>query len=414
MAQRPRGVSHRVLEAVTGPFSLGVEYMKFWTGYGLSGVADNVGATALSIILLQKTGSAVAVSLGLMLQLLPAAMVGPFAGLMLDRLNRKAVMAVASALKALATAYVALSIQQGAFGLVQCAVWMGVTSIIKAFYDPCSGTLLPSVVSRESLQRANAMQALANNTAMILGPALAGFGLATAGRAFTMTACALSFACGSISLAMVNPKYEAPVRQPGKPGFGEILEGLRFFREVPLAMHLLVAIVLVNFLAVPSYTAFEVHVLGTLGADPGALGYAFSVSAVASLVAAYLVALRKRWPHLGRMMMTGAAAMGASFVLTGISRSVTGVVWAFALFGAAGPLLLIPVGALFQEITPTGIRGRVFASRFVVVTLAAPLTTPLAGWGLDRLGSRPVLLLLGSLMGLIAVLGLSSKVLRDA
>jgi Na+/melibiose symporter-like transporter len=114
------------------------------------------------------------------------------------------------------------------------------------------------------------------------------------------------------------------------------------------------------------------------------------------------------------MMMLGDPAMGGSFALAGASRHLAGVVWAFALFGAAGPLLLIPVGALFQEITPTDIRGRVFASRFVVVTLTAPLTTPLVGWGLDRFGSMPVLLTLGGLMGLLALLGLSSRMLREA
>ncbi len=413
MSSGPRGTASRIVEAVTGPFTLGPEYMKFWLGYGLSSVADNVAATALSIVLLQETGSAVAVSLGLLLQLLPAAIVGPFAGLVIDRLNRKSVLIVTSAVRALVTVYAAYAVRAGGFSLAQCAVWMGVTSVLKAFYDPCTGTVMPSLVKKESLHRANAMQALANNTAMILGPALAGFGLARGGGWQTMMLCTAGFGLAVVALASMSLPYEAP-RPSLRPGFGEVWDGLAFYRRQPLAMYLLVMMVFINFLAVPSYTAFEVHVLQTLGLDADALGFAFSVSAVVSVAASYLVAMRRRWPHLGRMMAIGMAAMGASFVLVGASGGLSGVVWAFALFGAAGPLILIPISALFQEITPTGIRGRVFAARFVVSTLMAPLTTPVVGWGLDKFGSVPVLWILGGAMGALAMASMLVRHLREA
>lgn len=356
-----------------------------------------------------------AASVALVLQMLPSALTGLFAGVLIDRANRKAVLAFANVGRALVTVYAAVSTRSGSFGLLQTGLWMALTGMAKAFYMPCVNALLPSVVNRESIQRANALQALTDNTAMIVGPAIAGWGLLALGPWPMLAVTATLFGVGALAMAPISMAGEggASVRRPGL-SLKELGEGVRFYRKNRLAAALLMAIVLVNFAGVPSYTAFEFHVLQTLKADTGVLGLAFSVSSATSLAASYLVALRKRWPRLGRMLALGVLAMGVSFALTGLAKESHAIVWALGVFGAAGPLILIPVGTLFQEVTPSEVRGRVFSLRFVASMLLAPVTAPLVGWSLDTIGSAPVLLGMGAYMGLLAAGGLVLRDIRDA
>lgn len=397
------------------PLTLGGEFMKLWTGQTLSAVTDNVVSTALSIIVLERTGSATAASVGLLLQMLPALLLGPVAGVILDRTQRKWVMAVADAARASGILLSAYAITSGTFSLAHVYAWRALNGIVRAFYDPATNALIPAVVERESIQQANAVHTVGKNTAMILGPAVAGFALAALGDASTLLAAGLVFAVAALLVLAIKPPYEdRTALSSTRPSLAEAMEGLRFYRAVPLAMSLLAMAIFINFCANPAGLAFQVHLLKTLRVDPELLGVGFSVSAVASLAASYFMAMRKRWPRLGLTMATGVAIMAMSFALMGMSSSIAEVYVVFALFGAVTPFIQVPMSTLYQEITPAEIRGRVFAVRFTANTLFSPVSTPLAGLALDAMGSRTVLLALAALLGVVSVAGFASKHLREA
>lgn len=415
MNTRSESSERGLLAALTEPLRLGREFMKLWAGQTLSSTSDSVVGMALSIIVLRRTGSATAVSVGLLLQMLPALLVGPIAGVILDRTQRKKVMTVADAARCCASLLAAYAIHTGAFGLPHVYGWMAVSGVVRAFYDPATNALMPALVERDSIQRANAVHTVGKNTAMILGPAIAGLALGKAGDTLTLALGGLVFACAALIVWRVRPPYEERVAQSTKrPSLNEALEGFRFYKSVPLAMNLLVMAVFINFCAMPSGLAFQVHLLKALRAKPELLGLAFSVSAACSLVSSYTMAMKKRWPRLGLTMACGVGVMGISFASMGASRSLPHAYLTFALFGAATPFIQVPMSTLYQEITPPDLRGRVFALRFTISTFFSPISIPLVGLGLDKIGSSAVLLVLSALMGAVALFGLSSKVLREA
>ncbi|MGI6662938.1 MAG: MFS transporter [Bacillota bacterium] len=414
MSQRATGIMS-LGATLLRPFTLGREYSKLWGGQTLSALTDNITAMALSILVLQRTGSATKASLGLLLQMIPALILGPVAGVVLDRVQRKTVLVVSDISRAVAGLIAACALYGGRFGLIHVYGWMTLSGIVRAFYDPATNALIPTVVSKESIQPANAVHTLGKNTAMILGPAIGGFALSRLGGTWTLAAGALAFSLAASCVALMQPLHEDRAgRVAGRPGLAEAMEGFKFYKAVPLAMHLLIMAVMVNLCTMPSGLAFQYHVLNVLGRDSDVLGLLFSIAAVASSVASYFMATRGRWPRLGRTMASGIAAMAVSFGVIGISRHVWQVFLAFALFGASTPFIQVPMSTIYQEITPQDVRGRVFALRFTVSTFLSPVSTPLVGIWLDSLGSTAVLLMLAGGLGTVSLAALSTPTIRDA
>ena len=203
------------------PLTLGGEFMKLWTGQTLSAVTDNVVSTALSIIVLERTGSATAASVGLLLQMLPALLLGPVAGVILDRTQRKWVMAVADAARASGILLSAYAITSGTFSLAHVYAWRALNGIVRAFYDPATNALIPAVVERESIQQANAVHTVGKNTAMILGPAVAGFALAALGDASTLLAAGLVFAVAALLVLAIKPRTRTEPPSSRRPSLAE-------------------------------------------------------------------------------------------------------------------------------------------------------------------------------------------------
>ena len=162
--------------------------------------------------------------------MIPALILGPVAGVVLDRVQRKTVLVVSDISRAVAGLIAACALYGGRFGLIHVYGWMTLSGIVRAFYDPATNALIPTVVSKESIQPANAVHTLGKNTAMILAP---GLGLAT--RLGNLTLC--SGALVSLAAFMRGSTQPLHEDRAGRcsPGRGS-LEGscpTRQFRYAP-------------------------------------------------------------------------------------------------------------------------------------------------------------------------------------
>ncbi len=395
------------------PFRLGRDFFLFWSAQVLSSIADGIGSMALSILLLQRTGSAVTASLALVIRVLPPLFFGPLAALCLDRMSRKYAMVFCDLTRALLCLFVLQSLRGGGLGVFHAYFWMFASGAIGSFYLPASQAIVPSLVDADSVPKANAVQTMGRNASMIVGPAITGWLLSAVGGPGAMVVAAVIPAVSAWAVLSIGARVEAPVKPSERHGFTHLREGLAFYSKVPLAFHLLLITLAVNFCAVPADLGFQFHVLKTMGKTEDLLGLAFSVSAVVSIIVGAIIATRKSL-SLGLMLLLGSLGMGISFALTGLSVQPWVLFVAFALFGATGAMIQIPISSIYQRITPSDIRGRVFAFRFAVSNLFAPLSSPFVGLGLDRYGSKSMLLILGLAMGSVALFGsLSGRLKKE-
>lgn len=381
------------------------DFLKLWLGQTISLIGDNLGAMAITVMMVQKTGSALVVAIGLAIQFIPPLVFGPIAGVLIDRFSRRKIMVVSDCLRGVITLIIALLIRQGFTQVGYAYSWQFVLAIFRMLYAPATQAIIPALVSPDRLQRANSLQGMGINVAQILGPALAGIAVTAMGASAALALDALSFfvSAGLIDLVRTEGEVKASPRQ--RSALGQFGEGLAFFKQNRIALLLLCSAIMMNFTSTPTGVTMQVHVLKTLGSDSKTLGFIWSVGAFAALLASLILVGRKRWGSLGILLVSAMVAGSISLILTSLPTKASYLPATFSLFRFAGPFGAMAVQTMYQEITPTDMRGRVFAVRSSLSSILSPIAVMGAGWAVDATGSGVVLRALG-LIELAAALGI--------
>lgn len=386
-------LKERLAGAIPSP-----DYMKLWLGQSISWIGDTIGGMALSIILLQRTGSALVLSFAAIISWLPAVLLGPLAGVLVDRFSRRKVMMVADLARGIMTLGVAFMIGRGYTDPIYAYAWLLLLSVFRVPYTPATMAIIPSLVKPDQLQRANSLQSMAMSIAGIAGPALAGIAIAAFGAPIALTLDALSFFVSAALIALVRPQGEPqPSQQRRQPVMRQFGEGLKFFAATPLAVLVLISTIVINAANQAANGAQQVHVLKTLGASPTLYGLISSAGAAAALLSSFVLYSRKKWSALGRILLIGTAWIGASQALYALPRRAEWLPLVAVFMYFISPFIGMAVSTIYQQITPAEMRGRVFAVRTTLASALTPVVTLASGWAIDTVGTRAVMLTVGAL-----------------
>jgi predicted MFS family arabinose efflux permease len=405
-----------------------------WSGGLISETGDWFLLVGLPVWVLQVTGSSLVTATVFLVGLLPGLVVGPLAGVLVDRWDRRRTL-------------VAVSLAQAAFLLPLLAVdgrdrlWivylvMAVEAALAQLNDPARNALVPSLVARADLVGANALIGLNSNLARLVGSPLGGIMVEVAGLPGLVVADAASFLLGAALIALVRSDAggsraggadpapdvgHSPRPGPRRAGVvREWVDGLR----VTLGDRGLRWGLVVNGLAGVAqgiftvlFVLFVTRVLGGDGADVGLLR---GVQAIGGLLGGVLVVGLAARLQAGRLLGVSLLVFAAIDLAIWNGPLVTTADWLYlALFVAAGiPGVGVLTGltSLVQERTAEAYLGRVFATYLGSFNGLMALGMLLAGLLGDTLGVVAVLNAqagLGLLAGLIAVATLGRRVPRD-
>ena len=405
-----------------------------WSGGLISETGDWFLLVGLPVWVLQVTGSSLVTATVFLVGLLPGLVVGPLAGVLVDRWDRRRTL-------------VAVSLAQAAFLLPLLAVdgrnrlWivylvMAVEAALAQLNDPARNALVPSLVARADLVGANALIGLNSNLARLVGSPLGGIMVEVAGLPGLVVADAASFLVGAALIALVRSDaggsraggadpapdvVHSPRPGPRRAGVvREWVDGLR----VTLGDRGLRWGLVVNGLAGVAqgiftvlFVLFVTRVLGGDGADVGLLR---GVQAIGGLLGGVLVVGLATRLQAGRLLGVSLLVFAAIDLAIWNGPLLTTADWLYlALFVAAGiPGVGVLTGltSLVQERTAEAYLGRVFATYLGSFNGLMALGMLLAGLLGDTLGVVAVLNAqagLGLLAGLIAVATLGRRVPRD-
>jgi MFS family permease len=338
---------------------------------------------------------------------------GAFAGVVVDRLDKRRLMIGMDILRAalmLSVPFVAAQSLPAVYVLSFATATAGV------FFDPARLAIIPEIVPPSRLLRANSLISTGENLTEILGWAAAGLLIASLSTAVAFELDAATFLVSAVALGLM--RYSAPARaavqRTGRAFGHELREGFRLLRGDSrlLANTVMIVVCTAGLGAVyPLTFFFAVNVLdggpGEFGALEAIVGAGFFVG---SLV---LVAFAPR-VHKGRLMIGGLAVMGACVALVATTWSFWSAAVPLALFGIANAIVLIAVDTYLQEIVPQGIRGRVLGTRFTI-TQGMYAVSVLAGAALASVFDVTALLVVaGAVIVASAVVGLLSREVRSS
>ena len=384
-------------------------YRLFFAGQGISLIGTWMTRLATGWLVFRLAGADAAWLLGVVsfAGLAPAFVLGPLAGVLVDRSNRHTVLVITQILSLLQSA--ALAAVAFLAGPGTGTVWLvaGLSifqGIINAFDMPARQSLLIEMVSnREHLPNAIALNSSLVNGSRLIGPALAGAVIAAAGEAWCFVIDAVSYlAVVAALLAMRLPRRER--KRPEGSVLRHLVEGFRYAFGFQPIRSLLLLLALVSFAAMPYSVMLPVFAANVLGGGPHTLGLLSAASGVGALAGAMYLASRSSILGLGRVIVIATLCLGVGLI--GFSQS--GRVWLstllLVLVGGGMMVQMAAANTLIQTMVEEDKRGRVMGFFGMAFQGAAPFGSLLAGWAAGFVGVQMVVLgsgvlvLLGSLI----------------
>ncbi|WP_444959970.1 MFS transporter [Nocardiopsis sp. M1B1] len=389
------------------PAPLGAAFWNLWTSSALSNLADGVLKTALPLVALRFTDSPALIAGVTFALTLPWLFFSLPAGALADRLDRRRTMLGANLARALLLGVLALSLalDLGSVWLLYAvALCVGVTETL---YDTSAQSILPQVVGRDRLPRANGRLHAAELTAnQFLGPPLGGL-LAAVGAAAAFTAPASLWLVAVGALLLVRGRFRTGRAAPATLR-ADIAKGLRFLWRDRILRSFAAMVGVSNFASNAAFTVFVLFAVGPgspMGLSEPAYGLLMTAVAAGSVIGALGAGRIERL--VGRTRALRACVLTFA-VLVGLPALTADPVLVAAGFFAGGlgiAVWNVVTVSLRQRITPDPLLGRVNSAYRLLAWGTMPLGAAAGGLLAEFLGLTWVfatmgLLSLGLLIGL--------------
>lgn len=366
---------------------------------------------AQSWLVLTITGSATALGAIVALQTLPVLVLGPYGGLVADRVDKRRLMVALQSLMGVQALLLGVLTVTGSVALWQIGALALLLGLNNAFENPARQSFMLEMVGAEHLRNAVSLNSVLVNVARTIGPAVGGVLIATVGTGVCFLLNAASFAPVVYSLLTLDCAALRPSPPAGRAP-GQLREGLRYVRRTPALATPLLMMALVGCLAYEFQVSLPVMARGAL--HVGAAGYGFMTAAmgIGAVVGGLLVAARGR-TGLPTLILA-AASFGVVLALAALAPSLPVELLALTLAGWASISFMATGNSTLQLSAAPTMRGRVMSLWFVAFQGSTPIGGPIVGLVIAQAGARAGLglgaltCLLAALLGLLAARRLSS------
>lgn len=400
-----------------GPPSLGIAYWRLWSASGLSNLADGIFKVGLPLVAIRFTRSPTLIAGLTFVLTLPWLLFALHAGALADRLDRRRAMLGANVVRAalLAALVIIVVIDLGSiWALYVVAMCVGIAETV---FDTSAQSILPQVVARDQLSRANGRLYTAELTAnQFVGPPLGGFLVAT-GAAIAFATPAALWGASVVALLLVRGRFRIE-RGQRTTLRADIAEGLRFLWRHRLLRTLAVMVGVFNFASNATWAILVLYAVGpgsAMGLSEPAYGVLLTTIAAGSLLGS-LVAGRVE-QRLGRARSLVLAFLGGALPIgvPGVTADPILVGAAFFVGGIAIVVANVITVSLRQQITPDRLLGRVNSGYRLVGWGTRPLGAAAGGLLAHVLGLQAVFVIMGLLtLALLAGMTIVTDAAMDA
>ena len=390
-------------------------FVKLWLATALSLFGDFFSYIAMAWLVLQLTGSSLALGTVLVVQSVPRAVLMVVGGAMADRFSPRVTMVASMGLRAVFVAPLAVLIITGRAQIWQVYVIAAVFGVVDAFFLPARQSMLPSVVADRELEPGNAVLNVTSQASVILGPVAAGLIVAAYGTGWAFAGDAAFFFVGLlVILSMPGATPAVTARADKGSGLGGgIAEGLRYaWSDIGIRV-LLMVIAVVDFAANGALgVGLPTLAHGRFAAGAAGLGILFGawgIGATAGAIAAGLVAPPKT---IGVLVIGICIWLGLGILGVGVVPSLPPAVALMALTGIGTGVVNTYGISWLQRRTDPAMQGRVMS----LVMLASMGLTPLGyvvSGAVAQLNVTLLFVIAGAMILLCAVATGSSKRVRS-
>jgi predicted MFS family arabinose efflux permease len=353
-------------------------------------------------LVLTLTGSASAFYLGLdtFLGEVPILLFTLIGGVVADRRDRRQLLLMSQYVQMTAAFALAALVL---FDLVE--IWhvltlSVITGIAQAFGGPAYQSLFPSLVEKQDIPNAIALNSIQFNLARVIGPLIAGAALAAFGMAACFGLNGVSFLAVIIAILSLHVRHIPPAASTRMRE--ELQGGLSYVKRQPALIGLTVLAFATTYLANPLLTFLPLFANDVFGGGVGQYTRFMACAGAGAVTGALVVAWLGKFRHMGRTLLLVQLALGAIVILFSVTRTP----WLNAVLlyvgGACMIMVFATLSSLVQLNAPNEMRGRVMSIYMVAFRGGMPLGSLVAGYA-ATLSSPPLVLSMnGVLLSLVA------------
>jgi MFS family permease len=373
-------------------------YRRYLGGQSISLIGTWMQMIAQSWLVLELTGSSVDLGIVTALQTIPVLLLGPYGGVVADRVDKRKVMIALQSLMGVQALVLGLLTVTHLVTYWEIGVLAMLLGLNNAFENPARQSFMLEMVGPQDLRNAVSLNSTMVNVARVIGPAVAGILIATVGTGVCFLVNAVSFVPVVYSILRIDITQLHPSERAERAK-GQLREGLRYVRQTP---ELGVPLLMMAFVGMLAYEfPVSLPVLDRTALHGGSAGYGFMTAAMGvGAVAGGLFTAAKGRTGL-KPLVVAATAFGLLILLASVAPTMPLELIALAFVGAASVSLMAIGNSTLQLGAAPTMRGRVMALWFVAFQGSTPIGGPAIGWVIAWAGAR-VGLGLGGVVSLLA------------
>lgn len=357
-------------------------FLIIWLGQIVSVLASGMSQFALTIFMYEKTNSATALGLMQVFYITPFLLISPFAGVMVDRYNRKWMMMISDLGAGLATL--------GILVVLYFDIWqfwhMYVASVIfglgNAFQWPAYSAAISTMVSKEQLGRANGLMSLMEAGPGVLAPILAGALLPLIRLTGILFLDVATFLIAIGALLVVHVPQPSRTQEGMQAGGGMLKQaayGFQYIFARPSLLGLQLIFFAGNLFAGIGFTVFAPMILARSGSNSLMLGTVQSAGAIASVAGGVLMSAWGGFKRRVHGVLLGWILSGLGMAVIGLAGGLPIWITGVAITSLVGPLVNASNQAIWQSKVAPDLQGRVFSARRLIAWFTNPISPIIGG-----------------------------------
>jgi MFS family permease len=368
----------------------------FFAGQTISLIGTWMTRLATSWLVYRMTHSALLLGVVSFAGQIVSFLLGPFAGVWVERLNRRKLLIWAQAAAAIQSLALAALTLAHVITLWEIIVLMALQGLINAFDMPGRQSFLVQMVEdRNDLSNAIAINSSMANGARLIGPAIAGILIAAVGEGWCFLIDGLSYFAVIASLLLMSIK-PLNIRRNAASMLEQIREGWDYVRLFRPIRTILLLFALLSLMGWPYSVLLPVFAGQVLHGGAHTLGWLTGASGVGALISALSLAVRKSVVGLTRMLQIASAMLGVALILFGLSHTLwlSLVLMVFVGFGLMQGASVS--NTIIQSLVTDDKRARVMSYYTMAFFGAAPFGSLLAGALAHRIGAPHTVIITGA------------------
>ncbi|MBI4649775.1 MFS transporter [Candidatus Desantisbacteria bacterium] len=377
----------------------------FFGGQSVSLVGTWIQQIAMGWLVYRLTGSALILGLVGFLSQIPVFFFTPFAGILIDRWDRRKLLIITQILATIQAVILFILVEINII-MVWHVIVLGIfLGFINVFDMPARQVFVFDIIEKkEDLGNAIALNSAMVNIARLLGPPLAGIFIAWKGEGICFLLNAISYFAAIIALFLIKISAISGENKSKKlKPWIEFKEGFNYAFKLPVVRSMIFLLALISLMSMSYQTLMPVFVKDILKSDAHLLGFLMGGSGLGALLGAFYLASRKNIDKLGKIIVFASGIFGLSLIFFSFFRSFW---FCFFFIGCSGFGMMVQLAGcntILQTIVPNDKRGRVMSIFITAFVGIMPFGSLLSGWLASIAGTPNTILI----CGIVTILGVS-------